>query len=380
VWESAITGLDTAPWRGADLYENHISADVPRAWQQYYYATGNVTWLATAWPALNETCRFWECRFTRTDSVGVGAQAGPRCAPKDGVGNFTVHGVVCPDESSGVVNDSIYTNAAAAGTLAWCLEAADVLGVPSDALPAVWRDIVAAPYMPLVDKQCPTGPVHQEYTGYNGHTINQADVALLQYPLGLKFDADLARRDLDYWANQTDFGGMFTGDAAYSAAYLALGVRTAADAQLQEAWPHIEPHFNVFKEKADDTGTQHFITGAGGLLQSFLYGYAGLRVQRVGVLSFTSQQPVLPPLGVTRVTLRGMHLFGVAFDFMYDAKSICVRLQQQQQQQQQQPGADSTSLQVRLVPTGKTFAMPAASQPFACVELQPVEVFVRGYA
>jgi hypothetical protein len=59
------------------------------------------------------------------------------------------------------------------------------------------------------------------------------------------------------------------------------------------------------------TGTQHFVTGSGGLLQAFVFGYPGLRIARRGVLSFTAQRPVLPPLGVTRVKLRGLHLLGV---------------------------------------------------------------------
>jgi hypothetical protein len=54
--QSAITGLDTAPCRSCDLNENHISADIPLSWRKYFYATGNKTWLASAWPALNETC------------------------------------------------------------------------------------------------------------------------------------------------------------------------------------------------------------------------------------------------------------------------------------------------------------------------------------
>ena len=69
-----------------------------------------------SWPSLNATCRFWECRFTRTDSAGPNGPPGygPNCSAKDGSGNWTVHFVVPPDESAGLTNDSVYTNAAAA--------------------------------------------------------------------------------------------------------------------------------------------------------------------------------------------------------------------------------------------------------------------------
>jgi hypothetical protein len=329
-WESAITGLDTAPWREADINENHISADIPLAWRSYYYATGDMTTLQSQWNALRQTCIFWECRFTRVDSntsAPPPAGFGSRCSAKDGTGNFTVRGVICPDEGSGIVNDSAYTNAAAAATLLWCVEAAELL---NESVPDTWLLIGRSPYIPLTDALDPSqGPVHQEYTGYNGwRLINQADVALLQYPLGLDFPADLAKRDLDYWSSVTNFAGMFTGDASYAAAYLALGDRSAADRQLAAVWAHIEPHFNVFMETADGSGTQHFITGSGGLLQNVLFGYAGLRIERPGALSFSSQRPVVPSMGVESVRLRGLHLLGNVLNLWFNNSAICVVLQE----------------------------------------------------
>ena len=112
-WESAATGLWASPWRGADFSEDHLNADVPLAWRRFYYATGDKAWLASTWPHLNETCRFWECRFQRTDSSGP-APAGyaQNCSAKNGVGNFTLHRTIPPDESRDVVDDEVYTNAA----------------------------------------------------------------------------------------------------------------------------------------------------------------------------------------------------------------------------------------------------------------------------
>ena len=214
-WESAVTGLWTAPWRAADTNENHISADVPLSHRKHFYATGDLEFLAASWPLLNGTCSFWACRFQHVDAVGpLGPPGyGPQCAPKDGVGNFTVLNVIPPDESSGVSNSSAYTNAAGAQTLAWCLEAAAILGIPANSLPPLWADIVAAPYLPLNASLYSGGPVHAEVAGYSGHTINQADVALLQYPLGLDFGPVQNALDLDYYSTVTDFAGMFTGDS-----------------------------------------------------------------------------------------------------------------------------------------------------------------------
>lgn len=164
---------------------------------------------------------------------------------------------------------------------------------------------------------------------------------------------------------------MFTGDSAYACAFLALGNRTAADAQLPLAFNHIEPHFNVFHETAFDDGhTQHFITGSAGLLQGFIFGYSGARIARQGVLSFSSQSPILPPLGVTAVKLRGMHLLGSAFDFEYDANQLCATLQAGQP-------AGAPPLELRVLATGSR--MPLGTMP-TCVPVQAVEVAGVGYA
>ena len=180
-WESAFTGSWTAPCRTCDLNENHISADIPLSLRKYYYASGSKEFLSDVWPLLNETCRFWECRFQRVDAVGPAPPAGdaPNCGWKDGVGNWSVYRVMTPDESRGVINASAYTNAAAALTLAWCAEAAAVLGL-ADSLPPIWADMAAAPYLPLSDALYAGGPVHVQNQGYAGQTINQADVALMQ--------------------------------------------------------------------------------------------------------------------------------------------------------------------------------------------------------
>ena len=378
-WESAATGLWASPWREADFSEIHLDADVPLAFRKFYYASGDKAFLAAAWPQLNATCRFWECRLSRADSA---PGAGGGCRGKDGAGNFTARHVITPDESSGVVDDSAYTNAAAAQTLAWCLEAAGALGVPPAALPAAWAAMAAAPHVPLDAALDPAGPVHAQNKGYAGATINQADVALLQYPLGLDFGAEQNRRDLDYYAARTDFSGMFTGDSSYACAYLALGNRSAADGQLAIAFGHITDEFKVFTETEvvrgaapgvappSTRGTQHFITGSGGLLQAFVFGYPGLRIARLGVLSFASQRPLLPPSGVTRLKLRGLHLLGAVFDFEYDDATLCAALQAG-------GGGGGAPLELRVLASGQRLPLAAAQ---VCVAVQAVEVAGVGFA
>ena len=128
--------------------------------------------------------------------------------------------VVPPDESAGVRNSSVYTNAIGAATLRWCLEAAPLINAT---VPAGWRDIADNMYLPMNDTLYAGGVVHAEYDGYSGEMINQADVGLLQYPLGMAMDAAVARNDLDFYTTVTRQQGYFTGDSVYSIAYLVSG-------------------------------------------------------------------------------------------------------------------------------------------------------------
>jgi hypothetical protein len=124
---------------------------------------------------------------------------------------------------------------------------------------------------------------------------------------------------------------MFTGDASYSVAYLGIGERDSADSSFDVAFTHLEPNFFVFTEVpySIGTGTQHFLTGAGGYVQNFLFGYPGLRIERLGELSFDSERPLLPPHGITGVTLRSLHLLNSAFTLQYNATWACAKILEQ---------------------------------------------------
>jgi hypothetical protein len=330
-WQSAFSGIDTvhAPYIEGQ-YEHHISGDIAMAMRQYYLATLDTSFLERAWPALNATCVFWACRFTRTDAPDA-----PGCGSKVGTGNFTVRRAQGPDENAGIVDDSVYTIGVGAATLTFCGVAAGALGLPP--LPSLWTDIANAPYLPTSDTLYASGPVHPEFKGYTGTHINQADVALLQYPLGVVFERELALRDLDFYSALTGVAGgdgericpFFTGNSAYGIAYLALGNRSAADYQFELGFLHQTPEFNVWTEYTPEAGYGHlnFVTGAGGWLQALLYGYPGLRLPPTGgALRFATPAPTLPPGGITRVKLRGLHLLGTAFDLTYDDALVCVAL------------------------------------------------------
>lgn len=74
--------------------------------------------------------------------------------------------------------------------------------------------------------------------------------------------------------------------------------------------------FQVWSERRWGHGAVNFITGAGGFLQAFVYGYGSIRIRKDG-LYFNS---TLPPR-VTKLTL-GIHYLGSSIDFQVGINGV----------------------------------------------------------
>lgn len=338
-WESAFTGVDCCPAPNIEgIFEQHISGDVAMAGRTVWHAAGSTQVLRDlGWPLARAVCDFWVCRMQAIASATYATLPASRPAvargagacgdkttpfPQGGTGptRFTIWDVQPPDESAGVVNDSAYTNAVAASSLRFCHAASEAMGVPAD--PA-WNSLAADVYLPENATLFPPAPVLAEYTGYAGATINQADVALLSYPLAYPLPSSLAAANLEYYQGVTAADGYFTGDSAYSIAWLRLGNRSAADAQFKTAFLHIDTaHYSIFKERAFTGGHLNFLTGAGGFLQSVIAGYAGVAYTAPGTMEGISA-PLLPPGGVSNVTLRSLALGACRVTLSFNASAMC---------------------------------------------------------
>ena len=258
-WESALNGTEQiappAATNSEGLFEQHITADVALAQWQYYLATADKKWLAAeGWPVLSAAAAFWASRATPGSD-----------------GQYHILGVTGPDEQNPDVNDEAYTNAAARITLQDAVRAAAALRITT---PATWSQIASR-----ITVAATTSPViHPEFTGYAGQLVKQADVTLLQYPWGLQMSSRTARNDLDFYTPRTDPNGPSMTDAIASIDNSALGTAGCASYVYTErsVQPFINDVFDQFAETRSG-GAFTFMTGIGGFLQEFLYGYAGLR-------------------------------------------------------------------------------------------------------
>jgi trehalose/maltose hydrolase-like predicted phosphorylase len=284
-WESALDGTEQIPppvsVNSEGLYEQHITADIALAQWQYYLATGDRRWLAKrGWPVLSKAARFWASRVRRASD-----------------GRYHIDGVTGPDEENPAVNDEAYTNAAAATTLNDAAQAARVLRI---AAPPSWTAIAAHMVVPV------SGGIHPEFAGYRGQLVKQADVTLLQYPWRWPMAASIAQNDLDYYVPRTDPSGPSMSDAVNEIDSSALGTPgCSAYVYTRRSFePFIRDAFDQFSETRTG-GAFTFMTGIGGFLQEFLYGYSGLRLDANAVRLDPSLTRQLPAVVLRGLTWRG---------------------------------------------------------------------------
>jgi trehalose/maltose hydrolase-like predicted phosphorylase len=258
-WESALDGTEQIPppvsINSEGLYEQHITADIALAGWQYYLTTASKSWLRRqGWPVLSQAAAFWASRAT------LGAD-----------GHDHINHVTGPDEENPNVNDEAYTNVAAKTTLQDATAAAKVLGI---AAPASWSRIASR----LVVLANPARRILPEFAGYGGQLVKQADVTLLQYPWGYPMSTATAQNDINYYVPRTDPGGPSMSDAVNSIDTSALGTPGCSSyVYTQRSYqPFIKDVFDQFSETRTG-GAFTFMTGIGGFLQEFLYGYSGIR-------------------------------------------------------------------------------------------------------
>ncbi|MEA2158963.1 MAG: hypothetical protein QOD66_1343, partial [Solirubrobacteraceae bacterium] len=239
--------------------ELHLQADIAIAQWAYYQATGDTNWLRQhGWPVLQALAQFWVSK-----------------AVPDPNGGYDINTVQPPDEYHTGVNNSAYTNAAAASALQDAVKAAQVVGATA---PTSWTAVASG-----VTKTMPFDSslnIYDEYAGYRGEQVKQADVVMLTYPIDFPMASGVGLSDLNYYAPRTDLQGPAMTDAIHSIDASALNAPgcSAYTYMLRSYEPFLRPPYDQFAETRSGPSTGvNFLTGVGGFLQVFEYGYSGLR-------------------------------------------------------------------------------------------------------
>ena len=266
-WESSQTGAEEST--AVNIYgpfEHHVTGDVALAAWQYWCVTQDREWLAAkGYPMLAAIADFWTSRAERNSS-----------------GEYEIRNVIGADEwnintqGGKTVDNNAYTNGVARVALEAAGKAARILGLKPD---PQWTEVARR----LVFRRMPDG-VTREHDTYAGEKTKQADVCLLAFPLGVITDRTQIRRDLEYYlATVPRKRTPAMSKSIYSILYARLGDRERAEYFFRDSYlPNLNPPFRVIAE-FDGGSNPYFITGAGGTLQSLLFGFGGLEIAEEGI-------------------------------------------------------------------------------------------------
>ena len=264
----------------------HLQSDVALAQWEYYKATGDKLWLAQkGWPVVEAVAEFWASKAT---PVPVG---------------YAIDQVQTPDEYATDTDNDAYTNAAASLELEATIEAAKILG---RSVPPSWSAIGAG-----LIKTMPVDAalnIYLEHQGYVAQQIKQADVVMLTYPLDFSMPESMGVNDLNFYTPRTDVNGPAMTDAIHSIAAASIDVPGCSSYTylLRSYEPFLREPYLQFSEFAPVklTATAYdFLTGVGGFMQEFLYGFSGFRP----LVDAVRLDPSLPP------QLRGITLSNLAW-------------------------------------------------------------------
>lgn len=305
-WDNGPSGTcgGLAPCKG---YEDHLQSDIALAQWQYYQATGDTAWLRSdGYPVIKDVADFWASRVTEGSD-----------------GKLHINGVTGPDEYTSGVSDESATNAGAVVALRDAVAAAKAVGATPDPAWSTDADTIFI--------ATDADGTHPEYPGYTHQNVKQADTVLMTYPFGYVTDPATASADLERYLPVTDTGG--------PAMTASVEDVVAAQAQqpgcldytlfLNSYQPFLRGAYQQFNETqylTPSAGQSNpafdFATGAGGFLQTLLYGFTGLRWDA----SSLNLAPTLPPQLARGISITGLQYQGRTVDVTVGAKATTVSL------------------------------------------------------
>ena len=286
-WESAVSGQEVQYSNGVignwGKYEQHITGDIALAVKMFYDVTQNVTWLERiGFPIVNGTASFFASRIE---------------------GN-TINNVMPPDEFACPINSSVYTNSVAKIALSFAAEASKILNLSDDTPYERFRYLAENILIPFQDGY------HPEYVPFDSSKqIKQADVVLLNFPLMVNLTDDALRNDLEMYSKLTSTSGPAMTWASFAINYFSLGDFESSKSYFTRGFANVQAPFNVWTETPTG-GTVNFLTGAGGFLQSLVFGTSGLRIQDDGSLTFKAPPPQSTGTNATMISLHSFHYLG----------------------------------------------------------------------
>jgi len=304
-WEAdPDTGTDQTPhFAAATVREIHLNADIAIAQWQYFLATGDRAWLNQfGWPVIRAIAEFWASR------VEFNAVAH----------RYEIHHVMSPDEAYDDVSNDAFTNASASKALVIATAAAREIGVAPD---PHWAQIAARMYIPF-------STTEQRHLDFDPSVLHDkvtwmgSSLSWLAYPnLDWSMPAEVRRNDFAYQLHELAIHGNDPNEMMM--VMLAVHAAEIGDGNAAGRWVDrnltgfLKPPFDVRSETATNNAGYILATSAG-FLQSFLFGFTGLRIDRDGLSA--RYAPVLPDAW-TSVEVKNISLRGGHYDLIVDRRA-----------------------------------------------------------
>ena len=271
-WESADDGTEQTPvWALTGPFQQHITACIGWAFWKYYQRTNDQAWLQEkGYPVLKEVATFWCSRVERL---------GPK--------RYEIRNVIGANEFEENIDNNAFTNGIVKLVLEYASQAAEVLGIAPE---PDWRHV--ADNIPILHFADGTT---QENATYDGAVIKQADANLLAHPLNFYREEEQIRKDLNYYEPRMSPDGPAMGFATLATLHAQLGdAERAYEVFIRSYRSNGVPPFGILAECAGGRGVSpYFTTGAGGALQTVLFGFGGLHLDDEGLQQGSKQLPKL---------------------------------------------------------------------------------------
>lgn len=267
-WESSADGTEDTPvWALTGPFQHHITGCIGWAFWKYYQVTKDRKFLAErAYPVLKEVADFWASRVERK-----------------GPGKYEINNVIGANEWEENIDNNAFTNGMAITVLKYATQAATLLGIKPD---PDW--MLVANNIPIL--KFADGTTKENAT-YNGVDIKQADVNLLAFPLDVITSREQIEKDLKYYEPRMAKDGPAMGNSVLATLYARLGNMDKAHELFIKSYKANEvPPFGVLAETAGGTNP-YFATGAGGMLQSVIFGFGGLSITDQGIQQAKAKLP-----------------------------------------------------------------------------------------
>jgi trehalose/maltose hydrolase-like predicted phosphorylase len=278
-WESdPETGVDNTPHFAYEVYrEIHVNADIAIAQWQYWLASGDKKWLKdSGWPVIREIAEFWKSRVSYNKEQD----------------HYEIHHVTSPDEAYNDVPNDSFTNGAARKALEIATKAAGIVGDKAD--PA-WAQIAQKMYIPFDEKN----QRHLDFDETVPHdkiTWMGSSLSWLSYPnLDLPMSPEVRKNNYDFQLHELKVHGDDPNEMMM--VMLAAHASQIGDAKAAGEWVErnlvgfLKAPFNVRTETVANNAGYILATSAG-FIQSFLYGFTGLRIDDQGL--HEAYPPTLP--------------------------------------------------------------------------------------